>query len=100
VLNEKVVFIDVSNGVIPIVKDFEQFCFEYEIEMVIVLDVGGDIIARGGKDLKEMALARYSEEDSDTEEEDICYEEFKKRIPPFDQVSSPSGGNNPVEATP
>lgn len=47
ILKEPIVFLDITKGVVPLVRDLNQFCMDEHIYMVIALDVGGDIIAKG-----------------------------------------------------
>jgi hypothetical protein len=46
-LHESIVFIDITKGVATLVKDLTKFIQNNQIDMVIALDVGGDILARG-----------------------------------------------------
>jgi hypothetical protein len=48
-LEEPVVFLDITKGVKQLIEDLTKFKEKNQIDMIIALDVGGDIISRGNE---------------------------------------------------
>ena len=46
VLDESVVYIDITQGTVPVITDLTQFCSQNNIYMIVPVDVGGDIISQ------------------------------------------------------
>jgi hypothetical protein len=49
VLHEPITFLDISKGPTQLAKDLDWWLHENKIDMIIPIDVGGDIIARGSE---------------------------------------------------
>jgi hypothetical protein len=47
VLNQTIIFLDISKGVRTLAQDLEKFSTDQKIDFIVPIDVGGDIIARG-----------------------------------------------------
>jgi hypothetical protein len=47
ILQEPIVYLDITKGVKPLTADLTRFCIQNHIDMILPLDVGGDIIAQG-----------------------------------------------------
>ena len=46
VLDESVVYIDITQGTVPVITDLTQFCSQNNIYMIVPVDVGGCILIR------------------------------------------------------
>ena len=48
-LNQPIIYLDISKGVQPLVKDLTNVISKEHIEFILILDVGGDILAQGSE---------------------------------------------------
>ena len=48
-LNKKLIAIDISKGVRSIIRDIERFSRKNKIDLIIGIDGGGDVLAKGGE---------------------------------------------------